>query len=321
MGLLIDGRWSTDWYESDEKGRFLREPTQFRNLITADGSSGYPAAAGRYHLYVSLACPWAHRVLILRRLKRLEDAISVSVVGHFMGEDGWEFTDDEPGATPDHIHGARFLREVYVKAKPDYTGRVTVPVLWDRVTGTIVNNESREIMRMLDHEFDAFGDASVDLCPANLRERVDGVIDAIYAPINDGVYRCGFATEQEAYDEAVEALFEALDHWEGVLSKQRYTCGDRFTEADVCLFTTLVRFDLVYHTHFKCNVRKIAEYPSLHGFVRDVYQIPGVAETCDFEHIRNHYYRSHESLNPKRIVARGPDLRLDEPHGRERLSG
>lgn len=316
--MLIDGEWTTNAYRADAKGRFLREATTFHDRITADGSSGYPAAAGRYHLYVSWACPWAHRVLILRALKKLEDAISVSVVGHFMGDDGWEFT-NEPGATPDHVHGARFLREVYVKAKADYTGRVTVPLLWDRETGTIVCNESRELIRMLDHELDAVGDASVDLCPEDLREDVDAAIDAVYGPINDGVYRCGFARTQEAYDEAVGALFDALDHWEGVLSKQRYMCGDRLTEADVCLFATLVRFDLVYHTHFKCNVRKIAEYPSLHGFVRDVYQVPGVAETCNFDHIRDHYYRSHESINPKRIVARGPDLALDEPHGRERL--
>ena len=317
--MLVDGKWTTRWYSSDEKGRFLREKTRFHGRVTADGSSGFPGVAGRYHLYVSLACPWAHRTLIVRKLKKLEEAITVSVVGHFMGEDGWQFT-DEPGAIPDYVGHAKLLREIYVKADPKYTGRVTVPVLWDKETSSIVNNESSEIIRMLDHELPGVADASVDLCPPDLRAEVDRVIEAIYAPINDGVYRCGFAEKQEAYDEAVSTLFAALDHWEGVLSRQRYTCGDRFTEADVCLFTTLLRFDLVYHTHFKCNVKKIAEYPALSGFLREVYQMPGIAETCDFEHITKHYYRSHESLNPKRIVARGPDVELlRRPHGRDHL--
>jgi len=319
MGRLVSGKWSTKWYSSDEKGRFEREATRFRGRITADGSSGYPAVAGRYHLYVSWACPWAHRTLIMRKLAGLEDAISVSVVGHFMGEDGWELT-DEPGAIPDFVNHAVFLRDVYLKADPSYTGRVTVPVLWDKETGAIVCNESREIVRMFDIEFDAVGDASRNLCPADLREEIDRTIDAIYEPINNGVYRCGFATKQEAYDEAVDELFRALDYWEDVLGRQRYLCGDRITEADVCMFTTLVRFDLVYHGHFKCNVRKIAEYPSSSGYLRELYQLPGVAETCNFDHIVKHYYRSHESVNPTRIVARGPDLRLDTPHGRDHLS-
>lgn len=318
MGRLIDGQWSTEWYSSDEKGRFLRDETKFHDRITADGSSGYPAEAGRYHLYVSWACPWAHRALILRKLKNLEEAISISVVGHFMGQDGWEFT-DEPGAIRDYVNHANFLREIYVAAKPDYTGRVTVPVLWDKSAGTIVCNESREIIRMLDEEMDALGDERVDLCPDDLREDVDRTITAIYRPINNGVYRCGFATKQEAYDEAVGELFDALDHWDGVLGKQRYMCGDRLTEADICLFTTLIRFDVVYHTHFKCNVRKIAEYPNLSGFMREIYQVPGVAETVDFDHIKQHYFRSHEGVNPTRIVARGPDLALDAPHGRDHL--
>jgi len=322
MGRLVDGEWTTQWYTPDEKGRFQREETKFHGAITADGSSGHPPVAGRYHLYVSWACPWAHRALILRKLKKLEDAIGLSVVGHYMGDDGWQFT-EEPGAIPDSVNGKQYLRDVYIEAQRDYTGRVTVPVLWDNAEHTIVNNESRELIRMLDHEMNELGDASIDLCPADLRDEVDRVIGAIYSPINNGVYKCGFAESQAAYDEAVGELFEALDHWNDVLEKQRYTCGDRLTEADICLFTTLLRFDAAYHTHFKCNVRKIAEYPALRGFTRELYQVPGVAETVRFDHIRNHYFRSHESVNPRGIVARGPDMEreLSQPHGREALPG
>jgi glutathionyl-hydroquinone reductase len=244
----------------------------------------------------------------------------VSAVGSFMGENGWAFY-DEPGVIPDNVNGAEFLREVYVKADPGYTGRVSTPVLWDRETGTIVNNESREIVRMFDTEFEEFAIRDAELFPQDLRDEIDETIDAIYEPINNGVYRSGFASTQEAYDEAVTDVFDALDYWEDVLSERRYLCGDRITEADWCLFPTLVRFDSVYHGHFKCNLRRIVDYPNLWGYLRDLYQQPGVAETVHMDHIKNHYYRSHESINPTRIVPEGPDLDFTGPHGRARVSG
>jgi glutathionyl-hydroquinone reductase len=319
MGHLIDGQWSTEWYQPDEQGRFVRPKTVFHRSI---GDDPFAPAAGRYHLYVSLACPWAHRTLILRALLGLEQAIGVSVVDHFMGDQGWRFSPEVPGATVDHVLGSEYLREVYLAADPRYTGRVTVPVLWDTQQRTIVNNESREIIRMLDHRLAPFvAEEPVDLAPPELIDEVDRVITAIYEPINNGVYRAGFATTQAAYDEAVHALFAALDHWEAVLGKQRWLAGERLTEADICLFTTLIRFDLVYHTHFKCNRRRIVDYPNLWGFVREIHQLPGVAQTCDFEHIRRHYYASHEGINPHRIVAIGPQLELERPHGRERVGG
>lgn len=319
-GMLVEGEWITERLQEDEEGRFIRTSTSFRDRITADGSSGYKAEAGRYHLYISWACPWAHRTAILRKLKGLDNVIGLSAVGSFMGEDGWTFH-DEPGVIPDTVNGARYLREIYTLADPNYTGRVTTPVLWDTETGTIVNNESRDIIRMLDHEFDAVEGArtDVDFCPEDLREQVDRTIDEIYDPINNGVYRAGFATTQMAYEEAVTQIFDALDHWEVVLSERRYLCGDRITEADWCLFPTLVRFDPVYYGHFKCNLRRILDYPNLQGYLKDLYQQPGVAGTVDFGHIKRHYYRSHESINPTRIVPKGPILNLDEPHGRERF--
>ena len=320
MGRLVEGRWTTEWYSPDERGRFVRGETQFRDRVTADGSSGFAAEAGRYHLYVSLACPWAHRTLIVRKLKKLEGAISVSVVHPVMGDDGWSFAEG-PGTVPDTVNGARFLREVYVKARPDYTGRVTVPILWDRERGTIVNNESREIIRMLDTEFAALGDPSVSLYPEPLRAAIDEAITAIYTPVNNGVYRAGFATTQEAYDEAVTELFQALDRWDGLLSRRRYLCGDALTLADVCLFTTLFRFDPVYSGHFKCNLRRLVEYESLWPYLRDIYQTPGVAETCDLDHVKQHYYRSHPTINPTRIVPKGPLLDHRAPHDRARLTG
>ncbi len=320
--MLVEGEWITERLPGDEEGRFIRTSTSFRDRITADGSSGYKAEAGRYHLYISWACPWAHRTAILRKLKGLDSAIGLSAVGSFMGDDGWTFH-EEPGVIPDTVNGARYLREIYTLADSNYTGRVTTPVLWDTKTGTIVNNESRDIIRMLDHEFDAVEGvrADVDFCPEDLREQIDRTIDEIYTPINNGVYRSGFATTQMAYEEAVTQLFDALDHWEVVLSRHRYLCGDRITEADWCLFPTLVRFDAVYHGHFKCNLRRIVDYPNLQGYLRDLYQQPGVAETVYLDHIKRHYYRSHESINPTRIVPKGPILVLGEPHGRERLSG
>lgn len=321
MGLLVEGEWKTERQWADEDGRFKRGTTSFRDRVTADGSSGFEAEAGRYHLYVAWACPWAHRTAIVRKLKGLEGAIGISAVDHFMGEDGWFFS-DEPGTIPDTVNGAKYLRDVYTEADPGYTGRVTTPVLWDKQTGTIVNNESREIIRMLDHEFGAVAEnAGLDLCPEPLREEIDETITAIYEPVNNGVYKSGFATSQNAYEEAVTTLFDALDHWEEVLGSRRYLCGDRLTEADVCLFPTLVRFDPVYVGHFKCNLRRLVDYPNLWGYTRDVYRYPGVAETVNFDHIKRHYYESHESINPTRIVPVGPILDFDEPHGRESLAG
>ncbi|MGH3146167.1 MAG: glutathione S-transferase family protein [Rubrobacter sp.] len=319
-GMMVEGEWKTERQWQNTDGRFVRSRTSFRDWITADGSSGFGTEAGRYHLYIAWACPWAHRTAILRRLKGLEEAIGLSVVGSFMGEDGWAFH-DEPGVIPDTVNGAHYLREVYAEADPDYTGRVTTPVLFDKETGTIVSNESREIIRMFDTEFGEFATTDADFCPEDLREEIDATIDAIYEPVNNGVYRSGFATTQEAYEEAVTDLFDALEHWERVLGERRYLCGDRITEADWCLFPTLARFDAVYHGHFKCNIRRVVDYPNLWGYLKDLYQKPGVAETVNMDHIKKHYYRSHESINPTRIVPKGPVLDFAEPHDRARLSG
>jgi glutathionyl-hydroquinone reductase len=319
-GAFVNGEWRTERQWKNADGRFVRSKTSIRDWISADGSSGFPAEPGRYHLYVAWACPWAHRTVIMRTLKGLDDAIGISAVGSFMGEDGWAFY-DEPGVIPDTVNGANYLREIYAKAVPDYTGRVTTPILWDKETGKIVNNESREIIRMLDTEFGEFATTDADFFPEDLRDDIDATIDAIYEPVNNGVYRSGFATKQEAYDEAVTEVFDALDHWDDVLSSSRYLCGDRTTEADWCLFPTLVRFDSVYYSHFKCNLRRIVDYPNLWGYVKDLYQQPGVAGTVNMDHITKHYYGSHESINPTRIVPKGPILNFTEPHGREFLSG
>jgi glutathionyl-hydroquinone reductase len=321
MGRLVEGKWSNAWYTPDSAGRFVRGETVFRDLVSADGRSGFPAVAGRYHLYVSLACPWAHRTLIARALGKLEGAISLSVVDPFMGDQGWSFGDG-PGCVPDAMNEAEHLWQVYVAAHPDYTGRVTVPVLWDRERKTIVNNESRDILRMMSTEFAGLrADRAVNLLPEGLREEVDRTIDELYTPVNNGVYRAGFATTQGAYDEAVVELFAALERWDALLGRQRYLCGDAPTEADVCFFTTLVRFDAVYHGHFKCNLRRIEDYPNLSGYLRDVYQTAGVAGTVSFDHIKQHYYRSHATINPTRIVPRGPIQDLTVPHERARLGG
>jgi glutathionyl-hydroquinone reductase len=319
MGRMVEGKWTNEWYTPDKEGRFVRGETKFRDRVTADGSSGYPAEAGRYHLYVSLACPWAHRTLIMRKWKGLESAISISIVNPFMGDDGWTF-EDAPGTIADTVNGAARLWEVYKKAKDDYTGRVTVPVLWDKRKGTIVNNESREILRMLDLELGPAGALPETYCPESLRAEIDRTLDEIYHPINNGVYRSGFAASQGAYEEAVTELFAALDRWDGVLGERRYLCGDVLTEADVCMFTTLVRFDAVYHGHFKCNLRRIADYANLSGYLRDLYQTPGVADTVNFDHIKQHYYRSHGHINPTRIVPKGPIQDLTAPHGREKVA-
>ena len=317
-GIMIEGEWKTGNEQQDEEGRFFRPQSSFRDWISGDGSSGFPAAFGRYHLYISWACPWAHRTAIIRSLKGLEDAISISAVDPHMGEEGWTFS-EVPGTIPDTVNGARHLHDVYALADPHYTGRASTPVLWDKERGTIVNNESREILRMLDTGFEEFVQNDVNLCPDDLREDIDATIDAIYDPVNNGVYRAGFATTQAAYDEAVTEVFEALDHWEEVLSRRRYLCGDRLTEADVCMFVTLVRFDPAYHYHFKCNLWRLRDYPNLWGYTRDVYQYPGVAETVNLEHIKRHY-ATHPNLNLAPIVPRGPIIDYGAPHSREKLS-
>jgi glutathionyl-hydroquinone reductase len=315
MGLLVQGKWQDRWYETKQSGgRFERKASSFRDQVSADGASGFLAEPGRYHLYVSLACPWAHRALIVRRLKQLEEVISLAVVDPLMGERGWVFS-DAPGAA-DSVNGATQLYEVYLKARPDYTGRVTVPVLWDRQRQTIVNNESSEIIRIFNSAFDAWGDASVDLYPEPLRAAIDEVNAEVYERVNNGVYKAGFATTQQAYEEAVTALFAALDELEARLGQQRYLVGDQITEADWRLFTTLVRFDPVYHGHFKCNLRRLADYPNLWGFTRELYQVPGVAETVDLDQIKRHYYWSHTSINPSQVVPLGPQLDFSAPHGR-----
>jgi len=318
LGMMVDGKWTTEWTERDTSGKFNRMPTKFRNWITADGSSDFNPEADRYHLYVSLACPWAHRTLIMRKLKGLDSAIGLSVVDAVLSDKGWVFS-DAPGAIPDIVNGAQYLQEVYTKAKPDYTGRVTVPILWDKQTRTIVNNESREIIRMFDTEFGAIAKNDVDLYPKPLRDTIDQTIDAIYMPINNGVYRSGFATTQAAYEEAITELFQNLDRWEVVLGQQRFLCGNQLTEADICMFTTLFRFDSVYYGHFKCNLRRIVEYPNLWNYLKDIYQHPGVKETCNLDHIKRHYYMSHTQINPNRIVPKGPLINFEEPHDRDRF--
>ncbi|NTF42710.1 glutathione S-transferase family protein [Rhizobium rhizogenes] len=326
MGMLVDGIWHDVWYDTKEtKGHFQRAASQFRNWITADGAAGptgtggFKAEAGRYHLYVSLACPWAHRTLIFCKLKKLEDLISVSIVDPLMLENGWEFKGKD-GGTIDPLFGAKALWEIYVKADPHYSGRVTVPVLWDKQTGTIVNNESAEIIRMFNSAFDGLTGSKDDFYPENLRADIDALNTLIYDTVNNGVYKAGFATTQEAYEENARRIFETLDTLEKRLSTKRYLFGEHLTEADWRLFTTLVRFDAVYVGHFKCNIRRIADYPNLSAYLRDLYQVAGVAETVNIAHIKNHYYRSHKTINPTGIVPIGPELDLDRPHGREQLA-
>ena len=326
MGLLVDGVWHDEWYDTSKTGgRFERSKSQFRDWVTRDGQPaegrerGFKAEPGRYHLYISYACPWAHRTLIFRKLKKLEDVISYSVVHHFMGEHGWTFR-KEDGATGDDLYGLDYLHQIYTKADPHYSGRVTVPVLWDRKMETIVNNESAEIIRMLNSAFDEWGDASLDFYPSELRADIDAVNEFVYDNINNGVYRAGFATTQEAYEEAFRQLFAALDELEGRLSRHRYLVGDRLTEADWRLFTTLVRFDPVYVGHFKCNLRRIADYPNLSNYLRELYQVPGVADTVNMHHIKAHYYGSHKTINPTGIIPLGPELDYAAPHDRGRFA-
>jgi putative glutathione S-transferase len=326
MGLLVEGRWQDRWYDTKESGgRFVRSQSQWRDWVTRDGAPaegrerGFKAEPGRYHLYVSLACPWAHRTLIFRALKKLEDVISVSVVHPFMGENGWTFQNME-GATGDTLYGLDFLHQIYTKADPAYSGRVTVPVLWDKRERTIVNNESAEIIRMLNSAFDEWGDAGVDFYPQALRGEIDAINGFVYPAINNGVYQAGFATTQEAYQEAFGEVFSALDRVEDMLSRQRYLIGGRLTEADWRLFTTLARFDPVYVGHFKCNLRRIADYPNLSNYLRELYQMPGVASTVSLDHIKTHYYMSHPTINPTRVVPVGPALDYGAPHDRERFA-
>jgi putative glutathione S-transferase len=299
VGRVIEGKWDTrDQLPTNEKGAFVRAAADFRGSIPPD-----EIQPGRYHLYVSYACPWAHRTLIGRALLGLEDAVSVSVSDPVLGDQGWMF-----GENP--------LWKLYVEARPDYTGRVSVPVLWDRERKAIVNNESREILRMFATDFQPLWKKQRELSPEGMREKIDHIIDELFMPVNNGVYRCGFARSQEAYEEAAFELFAALDHWESILAGQRYLCGDQLTEADICLFTTMFRFDLVYHTHFKCNLRRLVDYPNLWGFVRDVYGTEGVAETCNIHHIKTHYFTSHESINPSKLIPIGPAIEFTEPHDR-----
>jgi len=319
MGLLVEGEWRDQWYETKSSGgRYVRKESTFRDWIRADGSTAFAPEAGRYHLYVSLACPWAHRTLIYRALKKLDSAISVSVVDPLMAEQGWVFGSAE-GGTTDDVNGVQRLHQIYTRAEEKFTGRVTVPILWDRKNGTIVNNESAEIIRMFNSEFDAFGDAELDLYPEALRSEIDELNDYIYPRINNGVYRCGFASTQEAYEEAYGELFEGLDEIDARLKGNRYLLGPRTTEADWRLFTTLVRFDAVYVGHFKCNRQRIADFEHLSGYLRDLYQVPGVAETVNMTHIKRHYYESHGTINPTGVVPLGPELNFEAPHGRDAL--
>ncbi|MEL6977409.1 MAG: glutathione S-transferase family protein [Pseudomonadota bacterium] len=325
MGMLIDGVWSERGYETEKHGgRFKRWESPFRHWVTADGapgpsgSGGFKAEPGRYQLYVSHACPWAHRAMIMRTFKGLEEMISVSAVHWLMREGGWSFQAGE-GVIADPIHGAAFLHEVYTAAKPAFSGRVTVPVLWDRERATIVSNESSEIIRMFNSAFDGVGAKPGDYYPEALRAEIDAVNTRVYDTLNNGVYKSGFATTQEAYEEAVTPLFETLDWLETRLSSERYLVGGRITEADIRLFTTLVRFDPVYVGHFKCNLKRIEDYPALSGYLRDLYQKPGVAETVNMAHIKRHYYESHANVNPTGVVPLGPEQDLTTPHGREGL--
>ncbi|WDT84356.1 glutathione S-transferase family protein [Alteromonas sp. 009811495] len=318
MGLLVDGKWQDKWYDTSKNGgKFERQASQFRSTISTKQGAEFPVESGRYHLYVSLACPWAHRALIFRKLKGLESHIDVSVVSPDMLDKGWEF-DEYPGATGDKLYGFDYAHQLYTKVKPDITSRVTVPILWDKKTQSIVNNESAEIIRIFNTSFNELTRNDDDYYPEALREEIDAINDMVYHNINNGVYKSGFATTQDAYEEAVEALFNALDTIEERLGKQRYLVGSTLTEADWRLFTTLIRFDPVYHGHFKCNIKQIADYPNLFGYMKELYQHPGIAQTVNFDHIKRHYYYSHTMINPTQVVPVGPQQDLMSPHGRDK---
>lgn len=304
--------------EQSAAGEFKRQADAFRDWVTAHGRSGYPAAAGRYHLYVSWACPWAHRTIIVRKLKKLEQVIGMTVVDPIRDDQGWAFREG-PGHSLDPINGFNFLSEAYRATNPSYRGRVTVPVLWDTVSKRIVSNSDDDLMRIFNHEFNQFTTDTIDLYPQTLRQEIDGLNDFIYENVNDGVYRAGFAISQRAYERAVKRLFDALDQLEKRLGDRRYLFGSQFVETDWRLFVTLIRFDAVYHGHFKCNIRRIIDYPNLFGYLKDLYQINGIAETVNFDHIKRHYYITHDNINPTRIVPVGPEEDLLTPHGRERF--
>jgi glutathionyl-hydroquinone reductase len=323
MGLLVDGVWKDQWYDTKSSGgKFERSAAKFRNWVTADGSAGpsgdggFKAESGRYHLYVSYACPWAHRALIFQTLKGLEEHISLSAVHPDMLGDGWTFATDFPGATGDTLFDYPYARDTYTRADPKFSGRVTVPILWDKVNETIVSNESSEIIRMFNSAFNEITGNTADYWPEHLRDDIETINSRVYDTVNNGVYKCGFATTQTAYDEAVHPLFDSLDWIEGILANNRYLAGDTLTEADWRLFTTLVRFDNVYHLHFKCNRRRIIDYPNLWAYTRELYQMEGVAETVKMDHIVRHYHYSHETINPNRIIPINPDIDFNAPHGR-----
>lgn len=326
MGFLLDGVWTDDAHDKsrNEGGRFNRPTTRYRNWVTPDGSpgpsgtGGFRAEAGRYHLYVSLACPWAHRTIIFRHLKRLENVISMSVTSWLMGENGWTF-DKATGSSGDEVNGAEKMSDIYLMADPKYTGRVSVPVLWDKQQRTIVSNESSEIIRMLNSSFNALTNESADYYPKELRAEIDAVNDLVYPNVNNGVYRAGFATKQETYEEAFRSVFSTLNDLERRLGRQRYLAGPRLTEADWRLFATLIRFDAVYYSHFKCNLRRIADYPNLSNYTRDLYQAPGVDDTVSIDHIKRHYYASQRKVNPTGIWPLGPELDFSAPHDRDRF--
>ena len=324
MGLLIDGEWRDKWYDTESTGgKFERSTSKFRNWVTADGSagpsgkSGFQAQSGRYHLYVSYACPWAHRALIFRALKDLTDHISVSVVHPDMMEDGWTFATDFEGATGDTLFGSDFLRDIYIKADPNFTGRVTVPVLWDKAQNTIVSNESAEIIRMFNSAFNEITGNTDDYWPTDLRDQIADINERVYETVNNGVYKAGFATSQDAYDDAVHPLFDSLAWLESILENNRFLAGDKLTEADWRLFTTLARFDLVYHTHFKCNHKRLTDYPNLWAYTRQLYQHADIAETVHFDHIVRHYHFSQTTVNPHQIIPINPTVDFTAPHGRD----
>lgn len=324
MGLLIDGEWRDKWYDTESTGgKFERSTSKFRNWVTADGSagpsgkSGFQAQSGRYHLYVSYACPWAHRALIFRAIKDLTDHISVSVVHPDMMEDGWTFATDFEGATGDTLFGSDFLRDIYIKADPNFTGRVTVPVLWDKAQNTIVSNESAEIIRMFNSAFNEITGNTDDYWPTDLREQIADINERVYETVNNGVYKAGFATSQDAYDDAVHPLFDSLAWLESILENNRFLAGDKLTEADWRLFTTLARFDLVYHTHFKCNHKRLTDYPNLWAYTRQLYQHADIAETVHFDHIVRHYHFSQTTVNPHQIIPINPTVDFSAPHERD----
>lgn len=315
LGQLVKGEWTTQWTEHDQNGQFQRMSTQFRHWITADATSGFKAEHGRYHLYISLGCPWAHRTAISWKLKGLETMVGLSIVDPIISEQGWQFS-DYSGCIRDTVNQADYLWQVYVKSDPVYTGRVTVPVLWDKRTNQIINNESRQIIQMFNSAFNELGANSIDFYPAALQQEIDRILDEIYHPINNGVYRSGFATSQSAYETAVMELFQALQTWETVLSKQRYLCGNQLTLADWCLFTTLFRFDLAYYGLFKCNFKRLVDFPNLWNYCRELYQYPEVSSVCSVDHIKRLYYAGLPELNPSRIMPTGPEIDFERPHTR-----